>query len=102
MRCDRHPTILTLQEHSEIRVLGRLPFLLPLLFRLIVQDNVGLVVDLLLDNLLDDVLEGEEANSLVVWVPVPLGICLLDEGHVPLVPGLELVKHVRQYSVLNS
>ena len=29
-----------------------------------------------------------------------LRVCLLDEGHVPLLPGLELVEHVGQDGVL--
>jgi hypothetical protein len=102
LRRDDDPlVILPVQEHLELGVLD-LPVPFPLLLRLVVDDHIRFVDNLLLDDLLDDVLEGDEADRLVEGVALALGVDLLDQGHVTLVPGLELVKHVRQDGVLYS
>ena len=91
--------ILPVQEHLELGILD-LPLPLPLLLRLVVNDDVRLVDNLLLDDLLDDVLQCHKAHRLVEGIALALVVHLLDEGHVALVARFELVEHVREDGVL--
>ena len=88
--------LVTKQSEVSLLVLA----VLPLLLGLVVNDDVRLVHNLRLDNLLDDILQSDQTNGLQVGVALSLIVGGLHYGHVPLVPGLELIEHVREDCVI--